>query len=206
MPNDIVNPVALVDRSFYFIIGFSFIFLFAITAVMIWFVIRYRRSRNETPADIRDNIWLELAWTVIPTFIALGMFVSGWQAYMGLRTVPDGAMEVKAYAQSFSWIFVYPEADDIETENELVVPQGVPIKLTITSEDVLHGFFLPAFRVKMDAVRGIETHAWFYPQEVGEYIFHCTEYCGTNHSSMNGVLKVLPQDEYQAYLEAYEDE
>ena len=133
------NPVALVDRSFYFIIGFSFIFLFAITVVMIWFVIHYRRSRHPIPADIRGNGWLELSWMVIPTCIAMVMFVSGWQAYMGLRTVPDGAMEIKAYAQMYSWIFVYP--NEKETENELVVPVGTPVKLILTSEDVLHSFF-----------------------------------------------------------------
>ncbi len=80
---DIINPVTLVDRSFYFIIGFSFVFLFAITLVMIIFVIRYRRSIHPTPADIRGNLWLEIAWITIPTFIAFTMFISGWQAYTG---------------------------------------------------------------------------------------------------------------------------
>ena len=123
---------------------------------------------------------------------------------MGLRTVPDGAMEIKGYAQSFSWIFVYP--NDAETENELVVPEGVPIKLTLTSEDVLHSFFLPSFRVKIDAVKGMETHAWFFPEKRGEYVFHCTEFCGVGHSDMDGMLKILPPKEYEAYLETLEDE
>lgn len=198
------NPVVLVDRAFYFIIGFSFIFLFAITVVMIWFVIRYRRSRNPEPSDIRGNVWLEMAWTVIPTVIALAMFVSGWQAYTGLRTVPDGAMEIKAYAQMFSWIFVYP--NDKETENELVVPVGTPIKITLTSEDVLHSFFLPSFRVKIDAVKGMTTRAWFYPDKEGEYVFHCTEYCGTGHSTMDGKLTIVSKDAYEAFLEEDDDE
>lgn len=198
------NPVVLVDRAFYFIIGFSFLFLFAITVVMIWFVIRYRRSRNPEPSDIRGNVWLELAWTVIPTVIALAMFVSGWQAYMGLRTVPDGAMEIKVYAQMYSWIFVYP--NDKETENELVVPVGTPIKITLTSEDVLHSFYLPAFRVKIDAVKGLTTHAWFYPDEEGEFVFHCTEFCGVGHSSMDGKLTIVSMDAYEAFLEEDEDE
>ncbi len=198
------NPVALVDRSLYFTIGFSFFFLFAITVVMIWFVVRYRRSRNPVPSDIRGNGWLELAWTVIPTCIALAMFVSGWQAYMGLRTVPDGAMEINAYAQMYSWIFVYP--NEKETENELVVPMGTPVKLIITSEDVLHSFFLPAFRVKVDAVKGMETYVWFYPDREGEFVFHCTEFCGTGHSSMDGMLSIVSPEAYQAFLEEEDDE
>ncbi|WP_300671200.1 cytochrome c oxidase subunit II [Desulfoluna sp.] len=198
------NPVELVDRAFYFILGFSFLFLFAITAVMIWFVIRYRRSRNPVPSDVRGNVWLEIAWTVIPTLIALAMFVSGWQAYTGLRTVPDGAMEIKVYAQMFSWIFVYP--NDKETENELVVPVGTPIKITLTSEDVLHSFYLPSFRVKIDAVKGMTTYAWFYPDKVGDFVFHCTEFCGTGHSSMDGALHIVSVDAYETFLEEEVDE
>jgi len=90
--NDIVNPITLVDRSFYYIMGFSFVFLFAITFVMIWFVIRYRRSKNPIPSDIRGNLLLETVWIVLPTFIALSMLISGWQSYMGLSNVPEGAL------------------------------------------------------------------------------------------------------------------
>lgn len=203
MPTD-SNPIVLVDRAFYLILGFSLFFLFAITLVMIWFVVRYRRSRNPFPSDIRGNGWLELAWTVVPTVIALGMFVSGWQAYTGLRTVPDGALEIKAYAQMFSWLFVYP--NDKETENELVVPVGVPIKLTLTSEDVLHSFYLPSFRVKIDAVKGMTTHAWFYPDKQGTFVFHCTEFCGTGHSTMDGVLTIVEREAYEAFLGEEGDE
>ncbi len=114
---DILNPVTLVDRSFYFIIGFSFVFLFAITLVMIYFVIRYRRSRHPVPADIRGNWKLETAWIFIPTLIALAMFVSGWQAYTGLRNVPEGALEVDVIAQSFSWILSIPRARKRKTNS-----------------------------------------------------------------------------------------
>src|SRR3989339_375384 len=106
--NNIVNPVTLVDQSFYYIIGFSFVFLFAITLVMIFFVIRYRRSKNKIPSDIRGNLLLETVWIALPTFIALSMFVSGWRAYTGLRNVPEGALEIRVEAQSFSWLFYYP--------------------------------------------------------------------------------------------------
>lgn len=201
--NELVNPVTLVDRSFYFIIGFSFLFLFAITLVMIWFVIRYRRSKHPVPADIRGNVLLEIAWISIPTVIAMFMFISGWQSYTGLRNVPEGAMEIDVIGQSFSWIFVYE--NDKETENEILVPVNTPVKLNITSTDVIHSMFIPAFRVKVDAVRGISTFAWFLPEEEGEYFFQCTEFCGTGHADMTGVVKVVSQKEFDEWM-AQEDE
>lgn len=200
---EIVNPVDLVDQSFYFIIGFSFVFLFAITLVMIWFVIRYRRDKNPKPSDIRGNWMLETVWVVLPTVIAMAMFVSGWQSYTGLRAVPEGAIEIEVYGQSFSWLFYYP--NEKETENEIVVPINTPIKLIITSDDVIHSLFIPAFRVKMDAVKGLETYAWFYPEKEGEYFFQCTEFCGSGHADMTGVVRVVSQDEYEKWLEE-EDE
>ena len=201
--NDIVNPVTLVDRSFYFIIGFSFLFLFFITAVMIYFVIRYRRSKHPKAADIRGNLALEIAWISIPTVIAMLMFVSGWQSYTGLRNVPEGAMEIEVLGQSFSWIFVYD--NDKETENEIVVPVNRPVKLNITSLDVIHSMFIPAFRVKVDAVKGVNTFAWFLPDQEGEYFFQCTEFCGTGHADMTGVVRVVSQEEFDEWI-AEEDE
>jgi cytochrome c oxidase subunit 2 len=201
--NEIVNPVTLVDRSFYFIIGFSFLFLFAITLVMIYFVIRYRRSKHPEPSDIRGNMALEVAWISIPTIIAMLMFVSGWQSYTGLRNVPENAMEIEVLGQSFSWIFVYE--NDKETENEILVPVNKPVKLNITSMDVIHSMFIPAFRVKVDAVKGINTYAWFLPEQEGEYTFQCTEFCGTGHADMTGVVKVVSQEEFDEWMEE-EDE
>ncbi|MEH0018983.1 MAG: cytochrome c oxidase subunit II [Desulfobacter sp.] len=201
--NELVNPVELVDRSFYFIIGFSFLFLFAITLVMIWFVIRYRRSKHPVPSDIRGNVLLEIAWITIPTIIAMFMFVSGWQSYTGLRNVPEGAMEIEVLGQSFSWIFVYE--NDKETENEILVPVNKPVKLNITSLDVIHSMFIPAFRVKVDAVNGVNTFAWFLPEKEGEYFFQCTEFCGTGHADMTGVVKVVSQEEFDEWM-AEDDE
>jgi len=201
--NDIVNPITLVDRSFYYILSFSFVFLFAITGVMIFFVIRYRRSKHPEPSDIRGNLLVEIAWTLIPTFIALTMFISGWKSYTGLRTVPKGTLEISVIAQSFSWIFIYP--NDKETENILVVPEKKPVKLNLTSDDVLHSLYIPAFRVKVDAVGGMNTYAWFLPEETGEYDFQCTEFCGSDHAEMVGTLKVVTLPEYEKWLEQ-EDE
>ena len=151
-----MDPVVGIDRAFWYIFVVSAVLLVLITAVMIYFVIRYRRSRHPVAADIRDNWKLEVAWTVIPTLIALSMFVFGWQSYTGLRAVPAGTLQVQVLAQMFSWIFVYD--NDKESENLLVVPENTPIKLNLESMDVIHSFYLPAFRVKVDAVKNYPTY------------------------------------------------
>lgn len=192
------SPVQEVDQVFWYILGFSVVLLFAITAVMVYFVIRYRRSKNPVPSDIRDNYKLEIVWTVVPTLIALSMFYVGWTSYLGLRTVPKDAMEVQVEAQKFSWLFIYD--NDKESENLLVVPQGRAIKLKITSIDVVHSFFLPAFRVKVDAVKGMPTYAWFLADQAGEYDIQCAEYCGIDHSAMLAKLRIVPPAEFEAWL------
>ncbi|SDP63060.1 cytochrome c oxidase subunit II [Desulforhopalus singaporensis] len=194
-----MTAVQGVDQAFWYIIGFSLFLLTGITVVMVYFVIRYRRSIHPVSSDIRDNYGLEIVWTVIPTLIALSMFYIGWKSYVGLRTVPDDAMEVEVLAQKYSWIFVYD--NDKETENELVVPLGRAVRLNVTSLDVLHSFYLPAFRIKVDAVRGMDTYAWFRADELGEYDIECTEYCGVSHSAMVATLRIVPQEEFDGWVE-----
>ncbi len=194
-----MTPVEGVDQAFWYILGISIVLLFGITVVMVYFVIRYRRSRNPVASDIRDNYVLEIIWTIIPTLIALSMFYVGWSSYMGLRNVPEGALEIEVLAQKYSWIFVYD--NDKETEDELVVPEGQAIKLNVSSLDVLHSLYIPAFRIKVDAVKGINTYAWFYADKVGEYDIQCTEYCGVGHSAMLAKLRIIPPDEFEQWLE-----
>jgi cytochrome c oxidase subunit 2 len=194
-----MNPVQGVDLVFWYILGISFFLLVAITVIMIVFVVKYRRSKHPVPATFRDNWKLEVIWTIIPTIIALSMFAVGWKAYVGLRDTPEDALIIDVYAQQFSWIFVFP--NDKESEDELVVPLGKPIKLNLTSEDVLHGFSLPAYRIKVDAVPGMQTYAWFQADKLGTYDIHCTEYCGVNHSMMAGKLRIVPEKEYLIWLE-----
>ncbi len=193
-----MTPVQGVDQAFWYILGVSIALLFGITVVMVFFVVKYRRSKNPVASDIRDNYPLEIFWTIIPTLIALSMFYVGWSSYLGLRTVPDDAMGIQVIAQQYSWIFVYD--NDKETENELVVPLGRAIKLNISSTDVIHSFFLPAFRIKVDAVKGMPTYAWFYADKVGEYDIECTEYCGIGHSAMLAKLKIVPEKEFKTWL------
>lgn len=197
--NEIVNPVKQIDAAFIYIIGISLVLLGMITITMIWFAVKYRRSRNPVPADIRGNWKLEIIWTIIPTVIAMTMFWVGWSSYAGLRNVPKNALEIETIAQMYSWIFIYP--NEKETDSELVVPQGRPIRLNITSDDVIHGLFIPAFRIKVDAVPGVHTYAWFYPEKTGRYFIQCTEFCGLGHADMTAVLRVVTQEEYEEWLE-----
>lgn len=194
----VADPVAGVDRVFLYIIGFSIVFLIFITGLMIYFVIRYRATRHPEPQDIRGNMKLELAWMVIPTFIALFMFYLGWESYLGLRNVPPDAIEIDVVAQMFSWNFTYPNGKT--SEDLLMVPQGKPIKLNITSKDVIHGFSLPAFRIKVDAVKGMQTYTWFVADKPGQYKIFCTEYCGIGHSEMMADLKIVSPQAYQKWL------
>jgi cytochrome c oxidase subunit 2 len=197
--DELRNTVDQVDVAFIYIVGFSLVFLIFITALMIYFAVRYRRSKNPRPSDIRGDWRLELAWTAIPTAIAMSMFWLGWQSYQGLRDVPEDAMEVQVIAQQYSWIFIYP--NDKATENEMVVPLGRAVKLNLSSEDVLHSFFVPAFRVKMDTVPGMETYTWFRADQLGQYEILCAELCGVGHADMTGILKIVPEAEYEAWLQ-----
>jgi cytochrome c oxidase subunit II len=194
-----MNPVRGIDQAFWYILGISVVLLVGITAVMILFAIIYRRSKHPVSADIRGNWKLEVIWTVIPTLIALSMFAIGWSSYTGLRTVPSDALIIDVTAQQFSWLFDYPGGK--ESEGELVVPLGKPVKLNITSIDVLHGFSLPAFRVKVDAVPKMKTYAWFLPDKVGDYDIMCTVYCGTDHAHMTAKLRVVSENEYLQWLQ-----
>jgi cytochrome c oxidase subunit II len=196
--NEITDSVAGVDAVFVYILGISLVLLTLVTVAMIYFAIRYSRSRNPEPSDIRGNWLLEATWTAIPTVLVLSMFYLGWQSYLGLRNVPDDALEIDVIGQQFTWIFVYP--NEKVTENELVVPKGKPIKLNITAEDVNHSLFIPAFRIKMDAVPGMQTYTWFFADEIGRYDVLCSEYCGAGHSAMTAVLRIVADAEYRAWL------
>jgi cytochrome c oxidase subunit II len=201
--NVTTNPAAGVDQAFLYILGFSFILLVGITITMIVFVIKYRRSKNPVPSDIRGNWKLEVVWVTVPTFIALSMFYFGWSSYTGLRNVPEGAIEIDVFGQMYSWIFVYP--NDKETENELVVPLGKPVKLNVTSSDVLHSLYIPVYRIKVDAVKGMKTYAWFLPDKIGSYFIQCAEFCGVGHSDMTATLRVVTEEDYVLWLEQKAD-
>ena len=165
---------------------------------MIYFLFRYRKSRNPEAADIRGNTLLELAWTLVPTLIALSMFYVGWQSFLGLRGVPPDALNIDVTAMQFAWVFKYP--DGKSSEGLLVVPLGRPVKITLTSLDVIHGFYVPGFRIKMDALPNVKTYTWFYAGRPGTYKVFCSQYCGKGHADMMADIRVVPESEYLDWL------
>ncbi|TAL38742.1 MAG: cytochrome c oxidase subunit II [Spirochaetes bacterium] len=194
----VYNVVQHIDEALIYIIGISLALLLLITAVMIFFLFRYRASRNPRAADIRNNWKVEVVWTLLPSLIALSMFYVGWESYIGLRSVPPGALTIDVTAMKYAWVFTYPNKK--QSEGVLVVPQGQAVKLNLTSLDVIHSFYLPAFRIKMDALRGMTTYTWFHADKPGTYTILCAEYCGTGHADMSGLLRIIPESEYQVWL------
>ncbi len=197
MEQQLVNAVQAVDNTFLFIFGASALLLFLLTGAMIYFVIRYNRKRHPVPADFTSNLWAEIIWTVLPTILVMGMFWSGWQSYRALRDAPAGALEVKVVARMWSWDFEYPNGRHSGT---LVVPVGRAVKLSLTSTDVIHGFFAPAFRIKIDTVPGMTSHAWFRAEKEGEYVIFCSVYCGLQHTKMLSAIKAVSLEEYERFL------
>jgi cytochrome c oxidase subunit 2 len=188
-----------VDNILYAISGISVVLLIGVTATMIWFAVRYSRKRHPRAENIEGNLWLEILWTVIPTLLVMGMFYAGWKGFVYMRTVPPDAMLVKVTARMWSWHFEYENG---ATNGVLKVPAGKPVKLSITSADVLHSLFIPAFRVKEDCVPNMETYLWFQQDEPGTYDLFCTEYCGTGHSAMITTVEVLPEQEFGSWYRA----
>ena len=186
------------DSTFLAISAVCALLFVLVTAAMLFLLVRYRAEKNPQPADIRGNRLLETAWMVAPTIIALVMFYYGWQSFLGLRSVPPDALPVQVKAMQFAWSFVYPGGK--RSDNLLVVPQNRPVKLTLTSLDVLHGFYIPAFRIKTDVIRNMQTYAWFKADRPGTYDIFCTQYCGVGHADMRATLRIVPEPEYNDWL------
>lgn len=194
-----ITTTEAIDPVFMFIFGASLVLLLGITVAMVIFVLRYHRSRAPQPtSQAEGNIWLEIVWIVLPTLLVLAMFWYGWKEYLVLRTVPKGALEVTATARQWSWSFSYPHGT---TSPKLYVPVGTPVKVNLVSRDVIHGFFLPAFRVKRDVVPGMMNYAWFVASKPGSYDLFCSQYCGANHSAMITTVEALPRKEFAEWLE-----
>jgi cytochrome c oxidase subunit 2 len=187
------NPA---DSVFFFILGIAVFFLVLNTAVMIYFVIRYSRKRNPHPEDIKEHLTIEIVWTVIPTILVLLIFFAGWKGFQYMRTVPPDAMPVKVLARQWSWTFTYENGRE---DSVLRVPVRKPVKLLITSADVLHSLYIPAYRIKEDCVPGMETYLWFQPDEPGSYDLFCTEYCGVAHADMITKVEVMQEEEFAAW-------
>jgi len=179
----------------------SAFFIVLISLVILLFFMRFRRrSRGEVGATAEiKTLPLELTWSVIPLIIALGMFAWGVKVFFVTARPPSDAVEYWVTGKQWMWKIQHPEG--VREINTLHVPVGQAVRLTMTSEDVIHSFFVPAFRVKADVLPGRYTTVWFKPTKTGRYHLFCAEYCGAEHSVMGGWVEVLEPEEYQRWLE-----
>jgi cytochrome c oxidase subunit 2 len=207
-----------VDALFLFIIGIT-VAISTVTALLLfYFAIKYHRRRpDEVPPQIHGSLKLELIWTLIPLVIVL--FIFGWsvKVYFNMIIAPDNALEIYVTGRQWMWKVQHPEGqreilgylptegDRPDLGSEMHIPVGVPVKLIITSEDVIHSFYIPDFRIKQDAVPGRYTTMWFEATKPGRYRVFCAEYCGVNHSKMGGWIVAQEPAEFQRWLASKAD-
>ena len=199
-PEQASTFAADVDALYFFILATCAFFAIAVSIAVVYFGIRYHKKHDgEIGARIEGSLPLELLWSVIPTIIAMVMFGWGASVFYHLRRPPAEAMHIYAVGKQWMWKFQHLEGQ--REINELHIPAGQPIKITLSSEDALHSLYFPAFRTKIDAIPGRYTELWFEAQTPGQYHIFCAEYCGTNHSGMIGTVTVLEPAKYQAWLQ-----
>ena len=187
-----------VDALFYFIYWVSVIMFIGVIGTMVYFMVAYRRrSEADRPVPIKENKLVEASWIVIPTILVLLVFTWGFKTFIKLSVAPPNSYEITVRAQKWAWQFEYPNG---VISNELHVPVSRPVKLRMSSVDVLHSFFVPEFRVKHDIVPNRYTSVWFEATRQDTFQVMCTEYCGTLHSSMLAFVIVQSQDEFNAWL------
>ncbi len=193
-----------VDWLFYFIYWISVFFFLLITGLTVLFMIKYRRRRKgeETPGSHlpHHNMTMEITWTIIPLILVMMMFVYGFRGFMNISTPPDQAEEIVVEAKKWVWTFTYASG---KKSDQLYVPKDHPVRLVLSSSDVIHSLYIPAFRAKQDVVPGRYNKMWFeataLSDEEGFHLF-CTEYCGTLHSDMITRVHVLTPDAYAKWV------
>lgn len=186
-----------VDNTFIIIVGICVFFLVLITTLLITFAIKYNKKRNPKAVNIHGNTKLEIIWTIIPTLIVLYIFWLGWSDYIELATPPKDAMVINATASMWQWKFTYSNGKQADT---LYVPVNENIKIKLNSTDVSHSFYIPAFRIKRDAMPNTNNSTWFSAEKLGSYTLFCAEYCGLNHSKMYTEVKVVTKDKFNNWL------
>ncbi len=198
-PEQASTMAGRVDALYFFLVGLSAFFSILIAGLIVSFAIKFRRRTPQSVgAQIHGGMLLEITWSVIPLIITMGIFVWGASVFFAMSRPPDETLNV--YAVGKQWMWKFQHLDGQREINELHVPVGRPVKMIMTSEDVIHDFFVPAFRVKADVIPGRYTSVWFQPTKPGRYHLFCAEYCGTRHSGMIGAVVVMDPSEYQTWL------
>ncbi len=185
-----------VDDVFLYTLALSVIVLVGITGLVVFFVVRYARRRHPQPVNVSENTPLEISWTVGTTVLFLTMFFYGWTNFEYLRRPPRDAMVIDVTARQWSWSFRYPNG---KTTPDLYLALNRPVEVLLHSADVIHGFFIPAFRVKEDEVPGKTNYAWFRPELLGTFDLECTVICGPGHAHMLAKVYVVPEDKFKEW-------
>src|SRR5207244_12589895 len=188
-----------VDALYFFLLAVAVFFSLLIAGLIVFYAVKYRRrSPGSVGASIHGGMLLEIAWSVIPLLITMVIFVWGASVFFAMSHPPDETLNI--YVVGKQWMWKFQHLDGQREIDELHVPVGRAVKLIMTSEDVIHDVFVPAFRVKADVLPGRYTHIWFQPTKPGRYHLFCAEYCGTRHSGMIGEVVVMEPSEYQTWL------
>jgi cytochrome c oxidase subunit 2 len=188
-----------VDALYFFLVAIGVFFSLLIAGLIVYYAVRYRRrAADEIGVPIRSGLALEITWTVIPLLISMAIFVWGASVFFAMARPPDETLNV--YVVGKQWMWKFQHLDGQREINELHVPVGRRVKLIMTSEDVIHDVFVPAFRVKADVLPGRYTNIWFQPTKPGRYHLFCAEYCGTRHSGMIGEVVVMEPTDFQTWL------
>jgi cytochrome c oxidase subunit II len=188
-----------IDALYFFLVAVTAFFTVLVAVLVIAFAVKFHRKHDDEVGEaIHGSLALELLWTIIPLGITMVMFVWGAQVFFHMTRPPKGAMEI--YVVGKQWMWKAQHMDGAREINELHVPIGQPVKLIMGSEDVIHSFFIPEFRVKADVIPGRLNTMWFTATKPGRYHLFCTQYCGTKHSAMIGWVTAMEPAEYQAWL------
>jgi cytochrome c oxidase subunit II len=199
LPEQASTIASRVDNLYFFIVAVTAFFAVLVSVVVVVFAVKYRTNDPLAVGErIHGSIPLELGWSIIPFVIAVVIFAWAADVFFDIHRPPDQTLEI--YATGKRWMWKFQHIDGQNEINELHVPVGRPVKVTFTSEDVLHSLFFPAFRVKADAIPGRYSTVWFNATKVGEFHLFCAEYCGTRHSGMVGRVVVMEPADYQAWL------
>ena len=198
-PEQAPSIAAQIDALYFVLIGLSFAFAVPVAIFIIFFAIRYRRGQvvNRTKI-LEESFRLEFAWSFIPFVLGMTMFSWGAFVYYNYSVPPEDTLDINVIGKQWMWHVQHPSGKS--EINDLHIPVNRPIKLIMTSQDVIHSYFIPAFRVKQDVLPGRYTTLWFEAIKTGEYHMFCTEYCGTEHSRMGGTVYVMEQSDYQRWL------
>jgi cytochrome c oxidase subunit II len=197
LPGAAGNDPAM-DRAFHLLLIICSLLFLLVVGLMVLFAARYRRQPGVAAQKTASkSMILETTWTVIPILIVSVIFYQGFTAFMQMRTAPPNCYDLRVKARQWSWQFVYPNG---HVDENLHVPAGEPVRLTMSSEDVIHGLWIPALRVKMDVVPGRYSTVWFQADKPGTYDLLCTQFCGDEHSNMLATLEVQTRADYDAWL------